>query len=210
MASDYGDDAGEKMIEDFMRFAERMGERAMYERAHRIQRACENATRAARRPAGEDAPEWAKLDMAEFQEIEGYDGIKATIEAELRSRGVESAWFADPGTGREHLLFRIADAREVWESFDRLGREAGAAAEKAAEGLRADARDGRGARGASPSRDARQADGRGPSGSPALADDRPLEERAEHARGAAEALEAQRSTTRAAERSARPPKARAR
>ncbi|RNL37794.1 hypothetical protein DMP06_10335 [Slackia equolifaciens] len=33
MASDYGDDAGEKMIEDFMRFGERMGERAMYDRA---------------------------------------------------------------------------------------------------------------------------------------------------------------------------------
>ena len=30
MASDYGDDAGEKMIEDFMRFGERMGERVLY------------------------------------------------------------------------------------------------------------------------------------------------------------------------------------
>lgn len=215
MASDYGDDAGEKMIEDFMRFAERMGERAMYERAHRIQRACENATRAAKRPAGGDAPEWAKLDMAEFQEIEGYDGIKATIEAELRFRGVESAWFADPKTGKEHLLFRIADAREVWESFDRLGREAGTAADRAAEALRARAPEGREA---SHAREAREAGGGRSSasrsgkeaGSPALSDDRPLEVRAENARGAAEALEAQRPTTRAAERGARPPKARAR
>ena len=47
MAGDYGDEAGEKMIDDFMRFGERMGERAMYERAHRIQRAFENATQAA-------------------------------------------------------------------------------------------------------------------------------------------------------------------
>ena len=29
MASDYGDEAGSKMIDDFMRFGERMGERAM-------------------------------------------------------------------------------------------------------------------------------------------------------------------------------------
>lgn len=57
MASDYGDEAGEKMVDDFMRFGERMGERAMYERAHRIQRACENATREAMRSAGGDAPE---------------------------------------------------------------------------------------------------------------------------------------------------------
>lgn len=221
MASDYGDDAGEKMIDDFMRFAERMGERAMYERAHRIQRAFENATRAARRSAGkevpgqEEPPEWAKLDMAEFQEIEGYEGIKATIEAELRFRGVESAWFADPGTGKEHLLFRIADAREVWESFDKLGREAGAAADRAAETLRARAPEGREAPHA---REAREADGGRPSasrggkeaGPPALSDDRPLEERAEHARGAAEALEAQRATTKSLERGARPRKARAR
>lgn len=210
MASDYGDEAGEKMVDDFMRFGERMGERAMYERAHRIQRACENATREAMRSAGGDAPEpsespeWAKLDMAEFRRIEGYDGIKGIIEAKLAARGVESAWFADPKTGKEHLLFRIADAREVWDSFDRLGREAGAAAEKAAERLRASARDDRGGR------EERRAGGREPSGSPALADSRPLEERAEHARGAAAALEAQRSTTRAAERGARPPKARAR
>ncbi len=38
MASDYGDEAGSKMIDDFMRFGERMGERAMYARAAQMQR----------------------------------------------------------------------------------------------------------------------------------------------------------------------------
>lgn len=88
MASDYGDDAGEKMIEDFARFGERMGERAMYDRARRMRSAFENATAATRGAAGEgDArekpAEWAKLDMAEFQEIEDYAGIKGIIEAKL-------------------------------------------------------------------------------------------------------------------------------
>lgn len=194
MASDYGDEAGEKMVDDFMRFGERMGERAMYERAHRIQRACENATREAMRSAGGDAPEpsespeWAKLDMAEFRRIEGYDGIKGIIEAKLAARGVESAWFADPKTGKEYLLFRITDAREVWSSFDELGREAGRAGELAAEALRRRER-------AEPEK------GR---------DDRPLDERAASARGAAEALEAQRATTKSLERGARPREARAR
>ena len=194
MASDYGDEAGEKMVDDFMRFGERMGERAMYERAHRIQRACENATREAMRSAGGDAPEpsespeWAKLDMAEFRRIEGYDGIKGIIEAKLAARGVESAWFADPKTGKEYLLFRIAAAREVWSAFDELGREAGRAGELAAEALRRRER-------AEPEK------GR---------DERPLDERAASVRGAAEALEAQRATTKSLERGARPREARAR
>ena len=188
MAGDYGDEAGEKMIDDFMRFGERMGERAMYERAHRIQRAFENATQAAKRSAGQEAPEWAKLDMAEFRRIEGYDGIKGIIEAKLAARGVESAWFADPKTGKEYLLFRITDAREVWSSFDELGREAGRAGELAAEALRRRER-------AEPEK------GR---------DERPLDERAASARGAAEALEAQRATTKSLERGARPREARAR
>ena len=194
MASDYGDEAGEKMVDDFMRFGERMGGRAMYERAHRIQRACENATREAMRSAGGDAPEpsespeWAKLDMAEFRRIEGYDGIKGIIEAKLAARGVESAWFADPKTGKEYLLFRIADAREVWSAFDELGREAGRAGELAAEALRRRER-------AEPEK------GR---------DERPLDERAASVRGAAEALEAQRATTKSLERGARPREARAR
>lgn len=127
MASDYGDDAGEKMIDDFMRFGERMGERAMYRRAERLKLAFENATDKARGAAAADGgraepAEWAKLDMAESQKIEGYEGIKDIIEAKLRARSVDSAWFAEPGTGKEHLLFRIADAKEVWRSFDELPR----------------------------------------------------------------------------------------
>ena len=137
MASDYGDDAGEKMIDDFMRFGERMGERAMYRRAERLKLAFENATDKARGAAAADGgraepAEWAKLDMAEFQKIEGYEGIKDIIEAKLRARSVDSAWFAEPGTGREHLLFRIADAKEVWRSFDELSRETDAACGRAA------------------------------------------------------------------------------
>ena len=193
MAGDYGDEAGEKMIDDFMRFGERMGERAMYRRAEQIRRAFENATGAAREAAegngtAEHPAEWAKLDMAEFRRIEGYDGIKATIETELRSRGVESAWFAEPATGCEHLLFRIADAKEVWLSFDELSRETDAACERAAANLA--------------KRDAREtAEAR---------DERPLGVRAEQARAASSALEAEGATTRAATRGPRMQEVRAR
>ncbi len=178
MASDYGDEAGSKMIDDFMRFGERMGERAMYARASQMRQAFESATREARGIAGDAAeeqpPEWAKLDMHEFQRIEDYGSIKGIIEDRLAERGVTSTWFPDPETGKEYLLFRIADAQEVWKSFDELSREADDAAAKAAEKIR-EQRD--------------KAPGR-------TRDERTLDERAEEAREASEALEAERSTTR--------------
>lgn len=185
MASDYGDEAGSKMIDDFMRFGERMGERAMYARATQMRQAFENATREAQDIAGgaaeEQLPEWAKLDMHEFQRIEDYDSIKGVIEDRLGSHGVSSAWFADPETGREYLLFRIADAQEVWQSFDELARETDGIAAKAAERIR-EQRD--------------KAPGRN-------RDERTLDERAEQAREASEALEAERSTTKALTREPR-------
>lgn len=185
MASDYGDEAGSKMIDDFMRFGERMGERAMYARASQMRQAFENATREAQDIAGDAAeeqpPEWAKLDMHEFQRIEDYGSIKGIIEDRLADRGVASTWLNDPETGREYLLFRIADAQEVWKSFDELSRETGDAAAKAAERIR-EQRD--------------KAPGRN-------RDERTLDERAEEAREASEALEAERSTTKALTREPR-------
>lgn len=180
MASDYGDEAGSKMIDDFMRFGERMGERAMYARAGQMQRAFQNATRDARAAAGEEAPaegrsEWAKLDMHEFQGIEDYEAIKGIIEDRLASHGVGSTWFPDPETGKEYLLFRIADAREVWQSFEELSRETDDACAKAAERIRE-----RSEREPAKSRD-----------------ERTLDERAEEAREASKALEAERTTSRA-------------
>lgn len=179
MASDYGDEAGSKMIDDFMRFGERMGERAMYARAAQMQKAFRNATRSAQELSGDhapggDAPEWAKLDMHEFQGIEDYDAIKGIIGDRLAAHGVGSTWFPDPETGKEYLLFRIADAREVWQSFDELSRETDDAAAKAAERIREQ-------HDKNPSRER---------------DDRTLDERAEDAREAAKVLEAERPTSR--------------
>lgn len=179
MASDYGDEAGSKMIDDFMRFGERMGERAMYARAAQMQKAFRNATRSAQELSGDhapggDAPEWAKLDMHEFQGIEDYDAIKGIIGDRLAAHGVGSTWFPDPETGKEYLLFRIADAREVWQSFDELSRETDDAAAKAAERIREQ-------HDKNPSRER---------------DDRTLDERAEDAREAAKALGAERPTSR--------------
>ena len=82
-----------------------------------------------------------------------------------------SAEAMDPDHGN---LFRIADAREVWQSFEELSRETDDACAKAAERIRE-----RSEREPAKSRD-----------------ERTLDERAEEARGASEALEAERATSR--------------
>lgn len=76
------------------------------------------------------------LDMGEFQEIEDYDAIKGIIEDRLAAHGIGPTWFPDPETGKEYLLFRIADAQEVWQSFDEFSRETDDACAKAAEKIR--------------------------------------------------------------------------
>ena len=158
MASDFGDESGEKMLDNFERFAERMGEEAMRRRAEEFIQACEHAKSAA---AGKDAPggdaEWAKLDMREFQVIEGYDELKPIIDAKLDAHGADHTWFTDPKTSREYLLFEIKDAREVWASFDELSKESSDAKERASENLKREvekARDGRSGRDAEKSRGA--------------------------------------------------------
>lgn len=101
-----------------------MGERAMYDRARRMRSAFENATAATRGAAGEgDArekpAEWAKLDMAEFQEIEDYAGIKGIIEAKLRAHAVDSAWFVEPNIMQLNSNYLVTDPKG--ETLPRMG-----------------------------------------------------------------------------------------
>ena len=194
MASDFGDDSGEKLIDNFTRYAERLGERAMLERAYQVKQAFEHAKGAAADEANleeyERRPgEWAKLDMHEFQQIDGYDEIKGAIDAKIEAKGVDAAWFADEKSGKEYLLFKIADAQKVWSAFDELSRETDEAKKVAAE--RAKGR-------VAGSRDER-AKGR-VAGS---RDERPLEQRASDAREASEALEQSRAQHRARSRKPR-------
>lgn len=182
MASDFGDDSGEKLIDSFTRYAERLGERAMIERAHQIKQAFEHAKGAAADGAHLEAyerrpGEWAKLDMREFQQIDGYDDVKHAIDAKLEAKAVDAAWFADEKSGKEYLLFKIADAQKVWGAFDELSRETDEAKRAAAERAR-----GRVA---------------------AWRDERPLERRADDAREASEALEQSREQHRARSRKPR-------
>ena len=126
--------------------------------------------------------------MAEFREIEGYGGVKDIISTKLRSHSVDSAWFKDPESGKEYLLFRVSDVEDVCRSFDELSKEAGEACDRAAAGL-------------AKMRAREAAAGR---------DERSLAERAENAREASKALEAEGATRQAATRGPRMQEVRAR
>ena len=131
MASDYGDDAGEKMIDDFMRFGERMGERAMYRRAERLKLAFENATDKARGAAAADGGRTepatgeehllfrivdAKEVWRSFDELSREtDAACGRAAAELAKRDARAA--ARPRDGRP-LAVRAEQARSASEAIE--------------------------------------------------------------------------------------------
>lgn len=185
MAEDFGDEAGQKLIDWATRIAVhqiRIGgpssaERAMRDAADQLTKALEAARDSLRDPAsaevrteGPALPEWAKLDLAEFQAMEGYDEIRSAIDAKLTSASLEHALYEEGG--HAYLLFRAQDAPQVADCFDSLATQAREAADRAAERVREQHRD------MEHHRDVEHGD----------RDREPLEQRAQRARESAEAI----------------------
>lgn len=195
MAEDFGDEAGQRLVDWAARYAMYQarvggpahGERAMREAAEQLAKALEDARDLLRDPSSAEVqtdvpalPEWAKLDLHEFQQMEGYEEIRSAIDAKLTSSSVEHALYEEGG--RAYLLFRSQDAPRVADCLDSLAGQARQAADIAAERMREQARE-------------RGHDDR---------DREPLEQRAQRARESAEAIshggEPEREATRGAQR----------
>lgn len=185
MAEDFGDEAGQKLVDWATRVAmyqvriggPSSGERAMREAAEQLTRALEAARDSLRDPESAEVrtdvpalPEWAKLDLAEFQAMEGYDEIRSAIDAKLTSASLEHALYEEGG--HAYLLFRAQDAPQVADCFDSLATQAREAADRAAERVREQHRD------MEHHRDVEHGD----------RDREPLEQRAQRARESAEAI----------------------
>ena len=149
MAEDFGDEAGQKLVDWATRIAmyqvriggPSAGERAMRDAAEQLTKALEAARDSLRDPAsaevrtdGPALPEWAKLDLHEFQGLEGYDEIRSAIDAKLTSASLEHALYEEGG--HAYLLFRSQDAPRVAECLDSLAGQARQAAERAIEHVR--------------------------------------------------------------------------
>ena len=185
MAEDFGDEAGQRLVDWSVRFAmyhariggASHGERAMREAAEQLTRALEAARDSLRDPASAEVrtdgpvlPEWAKLDLHDFQELEGFDEIRSAIDLKRTSDSLEHALYEEGG--HAYLLFRSQDAPRVADCFDSLATQAREAADRAAERVREQPRD------MEHHRDVEHSDrGR-----------EPLEQRAQRARESAEAI----------------------
>lgn len=138
MASDYGDEAGGKLLDWMLRIGQEAGAEAMARSARELSErlAGIRGTIAGGRAGAieaEGAPTYAKLSLEELSGLPEYATIKEVVSDKLRAASVEHHII--PGEGRDWLLFKVEDAPEVDEAFRQLEQETGKAAERARERL---------------------------------------------------------------------------
>lgn len=179
MADDYGDDSGQRLYDLLVRAgsmaAQRSGlaasEAAIHDTASRLEAALAGMRNQLVPPEaeaqGKGSPTYAKLDVRELAQVEGFAELRGIIHSDLESHGVGNG-FVDGEDGRTHLVFKVEDAPRVAECLDRLIEETKAAAARAGRDAR-----GRGARERDPKRDC---------------DGEPLEDRGRRAREASAAM----------------------
>lgn len=134
MASDFGDESGEKLFDWFLRMGQNMTEDAILASAEKLKDAIKNL----RGNIAEDAPdqadevrEFARLNMSEFEELPDYESLREIIDKRLTDAAIEHD-FAKVD-GHDHLVFRVVDAPEVDEVFAQLEADVDRCAESAIE-----------------------------------------------------------------------------
>lgn len=135
MADDFGDDAGDKLLEWSIRIMIERGRLHARESsaglAHALRDAQERVAPDCGAPQGEERNGWAKLDVRDLASVEGWDDVRGAIDAELDARGIAHEWFEDGRTGGRRLLFRTGDARGLADSLGSLAEKVEAAHERA-------------------------------------------------------------------------------
>ena len=138
MASDYGDEAGGKLLDWMLRIGQEAGAEAMARSARELSERLAGirgtiAGGRAEQVAAEGAPTYAKLSLEELSGLPEYATIKEIVSDKLRAASVE--YHIIPGEGHDWLLFKVEDAPEVDEAFRQLEQETGKAADRARERL---------------------------------------------------------------------------
>ena len=126
MASDYGDEAGGKLLDWMLRIGQEAGAEAMARSARELSERLAGirgtiAGGRAEQVAAEGAPTYAKLSLEELSGLPEYATIKEVVSDKLRAASVEHHII--PGEGRDWLLFKVEDAPEVDEAFRQLEQE---------------------------------------------------------------------------------------
>lgn len=121
MASDFGDESGEKLFDWLLRIGQDAGEQAMLQSADKLASAFRKTREGIdgeAKAAASDVREWAKLDMKDFAELPQYESLKEIISGELASRGIEHVFAEEAGS--DFLVFKAKDVHEISEVFHRL------------------------------------------------------------------------------------------
>ena len=116
MASDYGDEAGGKLLDWMLRIGQEAGAEAMARSARELSERLAGirgtiAGGRAEAIAADGVPTYAKLSLEELSGLPEYATIKEVVSDKLRAASVEHHII--PGEGRDWLLFKVEDAPEV-------------------------------------------------------------------------------------------------
>lgn len=132
MASDFGDESGERLFDWMLRIGQDAGEAAIAASADRLKNAISNLRgNIGGETPTEEAPvrEFARLNLSEFEELPDYASLKDIIDGMLDEAAIEHDFAVVDG--HDHLVFRVAQASEVDEVFksleERIDEEAGRA-----------------------------------------------------------------------------------
>lgn len=129
MASDYGDEAGEKLFDWMLRMGQDASQDAIRASAEKLKSAIRNLRGQIDEPRAESGREYARLNLSEFEELPDYASLREIIDARLDAAAIEHDIASIDG--HDHLIFKVEDAPEVDEAFKALERDADAACERA-------------------------------------------------------------------------------
>ena len=118
MASDFGDESGEKLFDWFLRMGQDMSEEALRASAERLKGAIQNLRgnlEDAAPQQDEEVREFARLDMSEFEELPDYESLKAIIGERLDDAAIEHDFAKVDGLEQDvdAELERACEAREI-------------------------------------------------------------------------------------------------
>lgn len=134
MASDFGDESGEKLFDWMFRMGQDAGQDAIKASAERLKKAISNLRGNiddASQAEAAETKEFARLNMSEFEELPDYATLKEIIDSRLDEAAIEHDFVEVDG--HDNLVFRVVDAPEVDEVFADLERDVDTAAERACE-----------------------------------------------------------------------------
>lgn len=132
MASDFGDDAGGKLLDWMLRIGQDTTQDVMLNCASTLAEALRRTREGvggAEQIGSGGAVKYAKLSMAELEALPDYASVKEVISDQLRAAGVQHQ--IAPAGGRDFLIFKVEDAPEVDDAFRQLEERTGRIAEQA-------------------------------------------------------------------------------